>query len=131
MNGFMRWIGAFRRRICSRAAAVPTSPRNLEWEVILCAAIRDNVLVALRYRNASGRDVGFQYFGPSAVYYGNERLEKVMVSGDIFFHPDDVVGKLSTFEVARIVELRPTEITFQPDRRFDRTFPKYRHGFIC
>ena len=64
MNGFLRWIGALICRIGSRAAAVsPANPRNLEWELILCAALRDNILVALRYRDTSGRELGFQYFG--------------------------------------------------------------------
>src|SRR5262249_25000314 len=56
MKGIMRWIGALRRNAGSRAGAVAPLPRNLEWELLLCAAIQDRVLVALRYRDASGRE---------------------------------------------------------------------------
>jgi len=105
----------------------PPAPRRLDFEQRLCKAIRECVRVELRYDD----DFATRLFEPTAVYWSSQ--DKVCVAGTQVLHPDVPSSALEprNFEVGNITSLTLTEVSFVPDRRFDRFDPKYERGIVC
>jgi len=101
--------------------------RKPHFEQQLCEAIRARKLVEIRYED----DLTFRVFAPYAVY--NSTKDKVNVSGTQVSNPSQPLDRNEprVFEVGKITAIRPTEIAFTPDHRFDRLDPRYKDGIIC
>jgi hypothetical protein len=105
----------------------PPASRNLNFENLLCAAIRDCVRVKLRYRD----DMADRIFEPNAVYWTSQR--KICVSGKQITNPQKPMDNLEphNFEVGKIRAIVLTNDRFAADPRFDRFDRKYANGLIC
>lgn len=105
----------------------PPAPRRPDLEDTLCRAIRERVLVRLRYKD----DLADRLFEPAAVYVSTR--DKVCVSGVQIQNPADPMSNLEphNFEVGKISALSLTDQGFVVDPTFDRFDPKYANGIIC
>lgn len=102
------------------------APRRLEYEQLLCNAIRAGMAVELRYQKAGEMpDRDFRTFGPDVVYHSEQ--EKTCVSGE------QVSGRPAprNFEIGRIVDLRISTQQYRPSNVIDYTQKKYRNGVVC
>ncbi len=105
----------------------PPAPRNLNFETLLCQAIRERRVVEFKYDD----DLQSRTFEPAAVY--TSAKNKVCVSGVQLTDRNDPIDqhKPQNFEVGKMTTLRITDANFQPDPRFDRRDVKYKNGIIC
>lgn len=114
-----------------RAARIPSTvdaaPRNLSLEQLICKAIRQRVILELKYQD----DALFRSFEPTAVYRTSQH--KVFVSGVQIKNRNDLLDNSGphNFEVGLIKDVRLTGISFSPGSRFNRLDPRYRNGVIC
>jgi hypothetical protein len=92
----------------------------------LCEAIKNSVLVELRYRD----DIFDRTFAPMAVFRSSQ--DKVYVSGTQVISPADPRenNKPRNFVLADLRSVRLTDRPFTP-MPLDRTHRQYRKGIIC
>ena len=105
----------------------PPAPRRLDFEMLLCGAITNRRLVALRYES----DPVDRIFQPVAVYHSTQH--KVCVSGTQISNPAKPMetNALHDFEIGKIIVLRMTDNEFTLPVEFDSLEKKYRNGIIC
>ena len=105
----------------------PPAPRRLDFEMLLCGAITNRRLVALRYES----DPVDRIFQPVAVYHSTQH--KVCVSGTQISNPAKPMdaNEPHNFEIGKISVLRITDDAFTLPVEFDSLDKKFRNGFIC
>ena len=114
-----------------KAARMPSSvdaaPRDFNLEQLICKAIRQRVILELKYED----DALFRSFEPTPVYRTSQ--DKVCVSGVQMKNRNDLLDNSGphNFEVGLIKDVRLTGISFSPGSRFNRLDPRYRNGVIC
>lgn len=102
------------------------APRNAAWEGSLCTAIRNAVLVELRYEN----DAFARSFAPYVVYRtGNGKVCVFGMQIGNTAAPNDRSDP-HNFEVGKIRALNLTGTKFQRDPQFNLSQAKYRNR-IC
>jgi hypothetical protein len=108
----------------TRSAKAPAA-RNIGFERLLCDAIRQRRLVALRYRD----DVTERLFGPDAVYEaptGKTLVDGMQIQALSGWESDNA---LRSFEVGRLRSVRLTDEPYVP-RPVDRLDERYR-SILC
>jgi hypothetical protein len=100
--------------------------RNYQFEHDLCNAISKRVLVKLKYDT----DTVERTFAPYGVY--NSTTGKVLFVGTQFDNPAEPSENYQprNMEVGKLQSIRPTDIVFIADERFDPTDKRYRNGFL-
>ena len=101
------------------------APRNLAFEENFCQAIRDRVLVKLRYED----DVAERTFAPHAVFHSLKN--KVSVSGTQIKNPGKAGDEPRYFEIGKVASATLTDCKFTPHPWFNRSDEQYRNGIIC
>lgn len=118
--------GRTRRRREARPGDEPAA-RYRRFEQLLCQAVRDRVLVELRYDN----EVLPRLFAPHVVY--RSTTGRINVAGTQLLNPGqpEDIYEPRIFEVGLIRTVRLTDTRFRPDARVDPNDPRYRNGVIC
>lgn len=119
-------FGRIGRAKPSKSLENPPVPRKMQFEQMLCEAIRTRVVVLLRYQKPDGTmDYAARRFGPSVVFWSEQ--SKVCVTGEELGIPLEP----KNFEIGRIIDLRLTTDRYDPSGAIDYTQSKYRNGIIC
>lgn len=103
------------------------APRNQRFEELFCRAVREHLLVELRYN----QDPSPRLFAPHAVYtstVGRTNVFGTQVENPA--QPTDVYEP-RIFEVGLVRTLRLTDTSFRPDHRFEPDDPRFRNGIVC
>ena len=134
-NPFSRGGGGGSGGVSSLVEAAPrpgrqeeAAPRNPHFEELLCRAVRDRLLVELRY----DREPRPRLFAPHAVY--ESTLGRLNVAGVQYDNPQQPGGDRNEhriFQIGLIRTLRITDTYFRPDVRVDPDDPRYRNGIVC
>lgn len=105
----------------------PAAPRNYQAEKALCAAIKQRVLVRVRYKD----DLQARLFAPYAVYEAT--TGKFLVMGTQISNPADPLHNYEprNLEVGLIKGIEATSTPFTLDPRFNPNDDMYERGFLC
>jgi hypothetical protein len=105
----------------------PPAPRNPLYEGVFCDAIRQRLLVVLRYND----DTADRTFAPHAVFYS--RQDKVCVSGTQITTPSKPQDSHEphNFEVGKVRSVSLTDHPFTAHSWFDPNDAQYEKGMIC
>lgn len=105
--------------------------RNVNFERILCEAMRNRFAVELRYNNNGTRDISSRVFEPHAVYETGK--DSIAVTGLQISNPRKPFDKagIRNFFVGNIIDLRVTNNKIDPTARIDRAEARFAGGIIC
>lgn len=113
----------------ARPESVKTSAsvRNYSYEHALCSAIRDRVLIWVRYKD----DIAARLFEPHCVYRSTKY--KYSLAGIEIENHRDLRGatRATVFEIGHLRALELTGHGFITTPKFDRFDSRYRNGIIC
>jgi hypothetical protein len=109
------------------SAKDPPAPRNPLYEGVFCDAIRQRLLVVLRYKD----DTSDRTFAPHAVFYS--RQDKVCVSGTQISNPSKPQDSHEphNFEIGKLRSVSLTDHPFTAHSWFDPNDAEYEKGMIC
>lgn len=104
----------------------PPAPRRYDYENMLCAAIKDRLIVEVQYDG----DMYRRRYEPHIVY--RSATAKILSYGIVLADANfgQELGP-HNFEVGLIRDLRLTTDHFQPPPIFDRSRDAYKGGILC
>ncbi|PPD00483.1 MAG: hypothetical protein CTY31_05030 [Hyphomicrobium sp.] len=103
------------------------APRNLNFQARLCDAVKNRLLVRIRYKD----DHAERLIAPYGVYRSTK--DKYLLASTQIDNPEKPLDRWEprNLEVGLMTSVVVTDTKFQPDVRFDPFDARYSNGFVC